>query len=201
MTDRRHRGEPTRFYPPRFKLLMYTAVSALFAFGGFVASRADYALLSWIGWIFLISFGLGTIVMIFRTFRPGSTLEISEAGILERTTLFPLGWISWEEIVVIKKREIGQGFGSERLLEVVVKDPTAFRSRPRSTPRRVVDVYRRLVKQPDVYIAGSMVSGPIQSVIDEIQRRRPQMSVTELPPRQRVFRRRGSTQQFRSPRW
>src|SRR5690606_13784535 len=201
MTDRPHRGGTTRFYPPRFKLLIYTLVSALFAFVGFVASRADYTLLSWLGWCFLVGFGLGALVMIARTLRPGSTLEISEAGILERTTLFPVGLISWDEIVVIKKREIGQGMGSERLLEVVLTDPVGFRSRPRSLARRVVDLYRRLVKQPDVYIAGSMISAPIQAVIDEIKRRRPGLHVTELPPRPRVFRRPGSDPQFRPPRW
>jgi hypothetical protein len=201
MTDRPQPGGSTRFYPPRFKLLMYTAVSGLFAFVGYVASRADYALLSWLGWCFLVGFGLGTLLMIARTLRPGSTLEISDTGILERTTLFPLGWIGWDEITVIKKREIGHGLGSERLLEVVLADPAAFRSRPRSLGRRVVDLYRRLVKQPDVYIAGSMIAGPIQAVIDEIKRRRPELHVTDLPPRPRVFRRPGADPAFRPPRW
>ncbi|HEX7025406.1 MAG TPA: STM3941 family protein [Gemmatimonadales bacterium] len=200
MTDRSPPGDATRFYPPRFKLLMYTLGSGLLTLIGFVTSRADYTLLSVLGWCFLVGFGLGTVLMIARTLRPGATLEISDTGILERTTLFPVGVVRWDEIVVIKKREIGSGLGSERLLEVVLADPAGFRSRPRSLARRALDVYRRLVKQPDVYIAGSMVSAPIQAVIDEIKRRRPELHVTELPPRPRVIRRPGS-EPFRPPRW
>lgn len=192
----------TRFHPPRWKLLVLAGASAFFAGVGYVASRSDYELLAWVGWVMLVGLGAGTLVMVARALRPGPTVIIDERGITDRTTLLPAGLIRWEQITVVRKREIGRGMGSERMLDVVLVDPGEFRSRPRSPVRRLVDRYRRAVKQPDVFIPGSMVSSPMQEVIDEIRRLRPQLQVLELPPpRARLLGRRQPDRHPRPPRW
>jgi hypothetical protein len=181
---------------------MLAGASAFFAAVGYIASRSDYSLLSWIGWIMLVGLGAGTFVMLGRALRPGPTLILDERGITDRTTLVPTGLVRWEEITVVRKREIGRGMGSERMLDVVLTNPGAFRTRPRPLARRLVDAYRRVVKQPDVHIPGSMVASPMPEVIDEIRRWRPQLQVLELPPpRPRVLGRRQPGKHPRPPGW
>jgi hypothetical protein len=188
------RVEPTRFFPPRWRLLLLSAGCALLTgiFG--VASLADTAFWRVLGWIGLVLFGLATAVLLARALRPGPTVLIGEEGITDRTTLAPTGLIRWTDITVIRKKEIGRGRGAERLLEIVLSDPDAFRARSRSWGWWVIDRYRAMMKQPGLSIPGSMVSVPMQQVMDEIRRRRPDLQVLEgpppPPPKMRLFGRR-----------
>lgn len=199
--------EPSRFYPPRFKLLFLAAGSLFFAAIGHLASRSDVIGVAVLGWTAVVLFLAATGVMVLRALRPGPTLIIDEEGITDRTSLVQVGLVRWTEITVVRKREIGRGYGSERMLEVVLDDPAAFMERPRTLPRRLTDRFRRLTGQPPVGIPGSMVSRPMQAVIDEVKAWRPGLEVLELPPRlprPRLFGRRHqftTRQHPRPPRW
>jgi hypothetical protein len=143
----------------------------------------------------VIGFGGATAVLLARALRPGPTVLIDDDGITDRTTLAPAGLVTWGEIAVVRKREIGRGMGSERLLEVILSNPDEFRSRPRSLLWRATDRWRELLKQPAVSIPGSMVSVPLSTVMEEIRRRRPQLQVLEgPPPTPSKFRLRGGRQ-------
>lgn len=200
-------GGRTLFYPPRWKLLLLAAASAFFALLGLGISRADVAWLSWIGRGLLVAFSVSTVVMLVRTLRPGPTVIFDADGFTDRTTLMPTGLVRWEEITVVRKREIGRGRGTERVLEVVLADPDRFYARPRPLLRRLDDRVRRLLKTPDVSIPGSMVSKPMRVVIEELQRWRPDLQVLELPPplpKARVFNRRSqhpTRHHPEPPRW
>lgn len=174
--------EPTRFYPPRWRLLLLAAGCVLFAglFG--IAALADPPVLQVLGWIGLTGFGLAAAVLIARALRPGPTVLIDDAGITDRTTLAPIGLVRWTDIIVIRKKEIGRGRGAERILEIVLSDPDGFRARPHGVVPRAIHRYRAMLKQPVVSIPGSMVSVPMQQVMDEIRRWRPEVQVLEGPP-------------------
>jgi hypothetical protein len=174
--------EPTRFYPPRWRLLLLAVGCALLAAVFAIATLADAPLWRGLGWIGLVGFGLATITLLARALRPGPTVLIDGTGITDRTTLAPTGLVRWSEITVIRKKEIGRGMGAERLLEVVLSDPDAFRARPHGVVRRAIDRYRALLKQPAVSIPGSMVAVPMQQVMDAIRRWRPELQVLEGPP-------------------
>lgn len=196
--------EQTRFYPPRVKLLLLAAGSAVFVAIGYLASLADLTWLSWLGWAALVGFGAATAVILARALRPGPTVVLTRDGIVDRTTLAPTGLVRWDEITVVRKKEIGRGRGSERLLEVVLRDPETFHARERSPLRRLADRYRRALKHPDVSIPSSMVSAPIQQVIDDVQRWQPELQVLDLPPelpKVRLFKRGPTRQHPRPPRW
>jgi hypothetical protein len=199
------RPTEARFYPPRFKLLALSATSGLFTFIGYAISRVDFVLFSLLGWAMAVGFGLATAVMLVRTLRPGPTLVVNAVGIIDRTTLVPTGLVRWEQISLVRKREIGRGRSSERLLDVVLEDEEAFYARPRSWLRRVGDRYRQLIKLPDVSVPGSMVSKPLQAVLDAMQRWRPDLPVLGLPPalpKPRIFgRQRAARHEFGPPRW
>lgn len=186
--------EPTRFYPPRWRLLVLTSGCALLAGAFAIATLADAAFWRGLGWFGLVAFGLATLVLLARALRPGPTVLIDDDGITDRTTLAPTGLIRWSEITVVRKKEVGRGMGAERLLEVVLSDPDAFRARSRGVRWRAIDRYRTMMKQPAVSIPGSMVSAPMQNVMDEIRRWRPQLQVLEgpppPPPKMRLFGRR-----------
>lgn len=177
------RSEETRFQPPRAKLLLLALTSALFAAVGFLASRADYSLLSGLGWIMLVGLGAGTVVMLARALRPGPTVVVDRDGIHDRTGLVPTGLVRWDDISVLRKREIGRGMGRERTLEVVLSDTAAFHTRPRSAARRFTDAYRRVVKQPAVNIPGSMVAAPMDQVARQIADWKPGLQLLDLPPK------------------
>lgn len=194
-------GEATRFHPPRLKLLLMALASAFFAFLGAVAIGSGFPLVVGIGWLVLIGFVLGTLVLLVRALRPGPTVVLDRLGIIDRTALLPTGQIRWEQIAVVRKREIGRGWGSERMLEMGLADPDWLRDRPRSRARRLVDAYRRFVKQPDVFIPGSMVNVSMQRVIDEIRRWRPGLEILELPPPRPKLLRRRQAPTLRRPRW
>jgi hypothetical protein len=174
--------EPTRYYPPRGRLLLLASGGALLAAIFAVMTLGDIGFWQGLGWVGLTGFGLATVLILARALRPGPTVLIDDTGITDRTTLAPTGLIRWSEITVIRKKEIGRGMGAERLLEVVLSDPDAFRARPHGLLRRAIDRYRTLLKQPAVSVPGSMVSVPMQHVMDEIRRRRPQLQVLEGPP-------------------
>jgi hypothetical protein len=196
--------EQTRFYPPRVQLLLMAVGSMVLVAVAYLASMSAMTWLSVLGWIGVVVFAATTAVLLARGLRPGPTVVLNAEGIFDRTTLAPTGLIRWEDITVVRKREIGRGRGSERLLEVVLEDPDAFYARPRTPMRRVADGYRRALKHADVSIPGSMVSGPIQTVIDELQRWRPQLQVLDLPPqlpRMRLIKRGATRQHPRPPRW
>jgi hypothetical protein len=197
-------GEQTRFYPPRFTLLLMAGGAALFAGIGYRFSLSSMTWLVWFGWVFLVAFSAAALVLLARALRPGPTLVLTAEGVFDRTTLAPTGLVRWDEIAAVRKREIGRGRGSERLLEVVLDDPEEFQARPRSPLRRLADRYRRAMKHPDVSIPGSMVSGPIQGVIDALLRRRPELQILDLPaelPKLRLFKQGPMRQHPRPPRW
>lgn len=177
-----HAPEATRFYPPRIRLLLLGLGCVLAAGICAIPTRADHPFLAGLGWLGVGLLALALVVLLARAIRPGPTLVIDAQGITDRTTIAPNGLVRWEEIIVIRKREIGRGRSAERLLEVVLADPDRFRARPRSRLGRLIDRYRDLLKHPLVSIPGSMVSEPMQRVADEIRRWRPELLVLEGPP-------------------
>jgi hypothetical protein len=174
--------EQSRFYPPRWKLLLLAATGAFFAAVGFAISGADFRWLAGIGWAMLVGFTLVTLVMLARAVRPGPTVILDAVGITDRTTLIPTGRVRWEEITVVRKREIGRGRGRERVLELVLADPEAFHVRERPAWRRLAERFRRTVGGPHLRIPGTMVHRPMPVVIEELRRWRPELQVLELPP-------------------
>lgn len=181
-TDGSGAGDPTRFYPPRWRLLVLVLTCLFLAAVSYVPTLSAFGALVWSGWVMLVLFALAAVVLLLRAVRPGPTVMIDEHGITDRTTLAPVGRIDWADITVIRKKEIGRGMGAERLLEIVLADPAGYRTRPRSWLRRLTEGYRAALRQPVVSIPGSMVSVPMQQVIDAIQRRRPQLEVLAGPP-------------------
>ena len=172
----------TRYYPPRMRLLVLALTCAFMTFVLSLPTRADSVFVVLVGWLGVVGFGIATLVLLARALRPGPTLLIDDDGITDRTTLAPTGLVRWAEITVIRKREIGRGFGAERLLEVILTDPATFSNRPRSPLGRLTDRWRAMLKQPVVSIPGSMVSVPLTRVIEEIRTRQPQLQVLEGPP-------------------
>jgi hypothetical protein len=174
--------DATSYYPPRWRLLVL-ALGCL-ACGAFmlVPTLSEVAFVAGIGWAGVVLFGLAAVPLVLRALRPGPTVTIDAEGITDRTTLATTGLVRWEQITVIRKKEIGRGMGAERLLEVVLNDPDGFRDRPRSWVRRVADGYRAVLRQAAVTIPGSMVSVDMATVMAEIRRRRPGLQVLEGPP-------------------
>jgi hypothetical protein len=175
-------SDATRYYPPRWRLLVLALTCAFLTAVLTLPTRADSLFLVSVGVLGAASFGIATAVLLARALRPGPTVLVDDTGITDRTTLAPTGLITWGEITVVRKKEIGRGMGAERLLEIILADPEEFRSRRRSWLWRAIDRWRGLLKQPAVSIPGSMVSVPLQRVMDEIRRRRPQLHVLEGPP-------------------
>jgi hypothetical protein len=177
-----HAADGARFYPPRLRLLLL-GLGCLVAAGiCAVPTRADNLFLAGLGWFGVVLLALAVAVLVWRAVRPGPTVVIDAEGLTDRTTIAGHGLVRWEEITVIRKRQIGRGRSAERLLEVVLADPVQFRTRHRGRLGRLLDGYRDLLKHPLVSIPGSMVSAPIQRVADEIRRRRPELLVLEGPP-------------------
>lgn len=174
--------DATRYDPPRWRLGLL-ALGCLFVVAVLLLpATSDVPLLIGIGWLGVGSLVPAAVVLLARALRPGPTVVIDGQGITDRTTLAATGLVRWDEITVIRKREVGHGMGAERLLEVVLSDPDGFRARPRSWPRRLSDRSRAALRQPAVSIAGSMVSVPLHVVMEDIRRRRPQLQVLEGPP-------------------
>jgi hypothetical protein len=196
--------EQTRFYPPRFKLLLLTVTSAFFTGLGYVISLSSYTWLSVIGWIMFLAFVLATLVMLARTLRPGPTAIFDAEGFTDRTQLVPTGLVRWDEITVMRKREIGRGMGRERVLEVVLREPERFYAREGSRLRQLSERLRRL-RSDHLTIPSTMVSKPMPVIIAEVQRWCPDMQVLELPPPIARFRfsRHGTTTTGKpnQPRW
>jgi hypothetical protein len=199
--------DATRYYPPRWRLLVLALTCAFMTLLLFLPTTADSVFFAGIGWLGVTVFGIATLVLLARALRPGPTVLIDDTGIYDRTTLAPVGLVRWNDITVVRKREIGRGFGAERLLEVILTNPAAFRARPRNPLGRLIDLWRGLLKQPPVSIPGSMVSVPLSRVTEEIRRRRPQLQVLEgpPPPPPGILRRLGRRRQPREhpdlPRW
>jgi hypothetical protein len=198
-------GQPqTRFHPPRIKLVVMAAGSLLLASVGYLMSLSRITWLSVVGLVLAVLFAAMALVVLARALRPGPTVVLTRDGIVDRTTLAPTGLVRWDEINVVRKREIGRGRSSERVLDVVLADRDAFFDRPRSLPRRIVDRYRKAMKHPDVSIPASMVSTPIQDVIDELHRWRPDLQVLELPPqfsKMQLIKRGPIKEHPKPPRW
>lgn len=175
-------GEATRYSPPRGKLLLHT-LTAWFVGAIFLLPALNAGpVLAGLGWLIVVLLGVAGLVLLVRAVRPGPTVLIGREGITDRTTLAPIGLVRWEEITVIRKKEIGRGMGAERLLEIVLSDPEEFRSRHTGWLRWLTGRYRAVLRQPMVSLPGSMVSVPMQKLMDEIRRRRPELQVLEGPP-------------------
>mgnify|MGYP006976776293 CR=1 FL=1 len=186
-------------YPPRVKLLALAAACVVLAACGLGLAAAAVPALAVASALVGVGLAAAGVVLGWRGLRPGPTLRVDARGVTDRTGLVPTGLVRWEEIAAVRKREVGRGFGAERLLELVLVDPEGFVARPGGWARRVALRYRALVGLPPVTIAGSMVSRPLGELIDEMHRWRPQLPVMELPPPlPGLFARRGGT---RAPRW
>lgn len=199
--------DATRYYPPRLRLLLLALTCGVLALVLFAPTRSSSLSLAGIGWLGVTGFGLAMLVLLARALRPGPTVLIDDTGIFDRTTLAPTGLVRWSEITVVRKREIGRGYGAERLLEVILTNPAEFRDRPRGPLGRAIARWRELLKQPLVSIPGSMVSVPLPRVMEEIRRRRPQLQVLEGPPPpppgllRRIATRRPRREHPELPRW
>lgn len=175
-------GNRTSFYPPRWRLLLLVLTCAFLAAVLFLPTRSDASFLIGFGWVGIALLSLSALVLLARALRPGPTVVVDPDGITDRTTLAPTGLVRWQEIAVIRKKEIGRGRPAERLLEIVLKDPAEFHARPRHPLRRLTERYRAIMKQPLVSIPGSMVSVPMSVVMAAIKQQQPQMQVLEGPP-------------------
>jgi hypothetical protein len=175
-------GAAIRYYPPRVKLLLHTLTAWLVGAIFLLPALNGGPVLAGFGWIMVVLLGLAGLALLVRALRPGPTVTIDNDGITDRTTIAPIGLVRWEEITVIRKKEIGRGMGAERLLEIMLVDPNEFRSRHRGWLRRMTDRYRAALRQPAVSIPGSMVSVEMRVVMDAIRQRRPQLQVLEGPP-------------------
>lgn len=175
-------GEPARFYPPRGRLLLLAAACLAVVAVFYLPASSGSPALTVIGWIGVALMATAALVLLMRAVRPGPSVVIDTEGITDRTTLAPVGLVRWQEITVIRKKEIGRGRGAERLLEVVLADPAGFFARPRGPLRRLTERYRSLLRQPLVSIPGSMVSVPMATVMDTIRTRRPELQILEGPP-------------------
>ena len=200
--------DATRYYPPRWRLWLLVLGCLFLVAVLLLPATSDVPFLIGIGWLGVGSIALAAAVLVALALRPGPSVVIDGQGITDRTTLAPTGLVRWDEITVIRKREVGRGMGAERLLEVVLSDPDGFRARPRSVLRRLSDRYRAALRQPAVSIAGSMVSVPLQVVMEDIRQRRPQLQVLEgpppAPPKTRLLsgsQRRSGRQHPDLPRW
>lgn len=172
----------TRYYPARWRLLVLVLTCALLAAVFLLPALNAGPVLAGISALIVLLLGLAGLVLLWRAVRPGPSVVLDRDGIIDRTTLAPIGLVRWEEITVIRKKEIGRGFGAERLLEVVLADPDAFRSRSQGWFRRAINRYRAVLRHPVVSIPGSMISVPMQVLMDDIRQRRPQLQVLEGPP-------------------
>ena len=202
-------GPATRYYPPRWKLLaMALACFGVCAILLVPARSIDRPVVAGTCWVVITLVAAAGLVLGWRAVRPGPTVVIDGQGITDRTTLAPIGLVRWEEITVIRKREIGHGMGTERMLEIMLNDPAAFHSQRRGWLQRATYGVRRALRQPQVCVPGSMVAVPMQVVIDEIRQRRPSLQVLEgpppAPPKLQAFRRRRpqtGRQHPDMPRW
>ncbi len=186
--------EETVVYPPRVKLLALALGCAGVSGLGFVLAAVAAPVVAVLGGFLGAATAASAVVLAWRALRPGPTVRVGAEGIVDCTGLSPTGLVRWEEIAAIRKREIGRGRGAERMLEIVLVDPEGFGARPRTLARRIADGYRAVLKQPPVAIPGSMVSWPLEELIDEVLRWRPELPVLDLPPPL-------SGRQRSSPRW
>lgn len=175
-------GGATRYYPARWRLLLLVLTCAFLIAVFLLPALNAGPVLAGISWVIVLLLGLAGLVLLWRAVRPGPSVVLDRDGITDRTTLAPVGLVRWEEITVIRKKEIGRGLGAERLLEVVLADPDEFRARSRGWLWRATDRYRAALRHPVVSIPGSMVSVPMQVLMDDIRQRQPRLQVLEGPP-------------------
>jgi hypothetical protein len=194
---------PTVVHPPRWKLLLMVLTCAFFVVMCAVPAGSDNSVLMVLGVAGMAAVGIAGGAVLWLTVRPGPTVRIDAEGITDRTGVVPNGLVRWEEIAAIRKREIGRGRGAERVLDVVLVRPEEFRARRRGPLRHVVDRYRTLMGHPYVSIPGSAVSVPLDTLIEQMRRWRPELTVLELPPSlPGLFRRRSRPEdRHRPPRW
>jgi hypothetical protein len=194
---------PTVVHPPRWKLLLLVLTCVFFVVVCALPAGSDNSVLMVLGVAGMAAVGIAGGVVLWLAVRPGPTLRIDAEGITDRTGVVPNGLVRWEEIAAIRKREIGRGRGAERVLDVVLVRPEEFRARRRGPLRGVVDRYRRLMGHPYVSIPGSAVSVPLGTLIEQMRRWRPELTVLELPPSlPGLFRRRSRPEdRHRPPRW
>lgn len=169
--------------PPRLRLLLLVG-TCLFAIAIlWVPAQYGGSVMRTIGWFGIVLLLPAVLVLLARALRPGPTLVVDEQGITDRTSLAPTGLIRWDEITVVRKREIGRGSTAERMLEIVLVDPEGFcQSRLGDTGWQLQRRWRALLKQPMVAVPGSMVAMPLAQVATEIRKRQPQLEVLEGPP-------------------
>lgn len=200
-----HRGGPeqTRYYPPRLKLALLALGAAFFVLVGLVMGMASSVVVALFGWLLFVGCAVATVVLLARALRPGPSLIMDAEGVIDRTSLFPVGRLRWDEITAMRKKEIGRGMGAERLLEVILVDPATFAARPRGRVRRWSHRYRAWLNLPQVSIPGSMVNVSMAQLIAELRRWQPELHVLELPPEPpRLFRRKPAAGRHPTmPRW
>ncbi|MPZ28782.1 MAG: hypothetical protein GEV12_20890 [Micromonosporaceae bacterium] len=175
-------GGATRYYPARWRLLVLVLTCAFLVAVFLLPALNAGPVLAGISWGIVFLLGVAGLVLLWRAVRPGPSIVLDRDGITDRTTLAPIGLVRWEEITVIRKKEIGRGMGAERLLEVMLADPDGFRSRSNGWQRQATNRYRAALRHPLVSIPGSMVSVPMQVLMDDIRQRRPELQVLEGPP-------------------
>jgi hypothetical protein len=175
-------GDRTVIGPPRLRLLLLVGTCLLSIAILWIPARYAGPVMQSIGWFGIALLLPAMVVLLLRAVRPGPTLIIDERGITDRTSLSPTGLIRWDEITVIRKREIGRGSTAERLLEIVLTDPDGFAQSRTSVGWRMQRWWRALLKQPMVAVPGSMVAMPLTQLAAEIRRHRPQLQVLEGPP-------------------
>jgi len=194
---------PTVVHPPRWRLLLLVLTCVFFVVVCAAPAGSDNTVLTVLGVAGMAAVAIAGVVVLWLTVRPGPTVRIDAEGITDRTGLVPNGLVRWDEIAAIRKREIGRGRGAERVLDVVLLRPEEFRARRRGPLRRLVDRYRVLMGHPYVSIPGSAVAVPLGTLIEEMRRWRPDLTVMELPPSlPGLFRRRSRPEErHRPPRW
>ncbi|QSB12645.1 hypothetical protein JQS43_13110 [Natronosporangium hydrolyticum] len=175
-------GGETVFYPPRGRLLLLAAGTGFMALASYLPTLSRFTLLVVGGWIMIVLLMIAALVLVARALRPGPSVVVDSDGIIDRTTLGPCGRIRWEEINVVRKREIGRGMGAERLLEILLTGQAAEQRRPAGWLRRLTERYRAALKQPPISLPGSMISVPMQGVVDALRQHRPQLEVLQGPP-------------------
>lgn len=154
-------------YPSRGKLLLFTAICALFVTGGFYIWSNDRndQFIAMADWIF---FGLAMLFFISRLAQRMPALIVNQSGIFDKSSGLSGYFLRWEEIDSIYISQMGR----QRFLSIKLQDPEAFLSRFSGFKAKMMRANMKLVGAP-LNISASILPMKLEDLVTAIRQKSP----------------------------
>ncbi len=166
--------EPITVRRDRWELLKPFLGALAFTAGSLWLATTDDILNKVIGGLGLVFFGLGTILCAW-TFMYTTELEMDDEGYIDRTAFASPGRVRWSEIRAVWI----EASGPHRCLVLAPADPAELYRRAGERSRMIV--FRNEASFHHLRISDYHLPIPLETVIDTIQRHRPDLEVLPGP--------------------